>query len=580
MVSKTKNQYVKPPKKTQHSVNLIPFAHFHISTSKMPYECPIPPNCKLLTVNCQLLFPAKMFFYQSPYYRYQFTPFILHIGGPGILAYFVVMHSPYQEQLSAVQAHFKDTLMLQVLTGCFPFKITFTQFYTKRDFLITYLRHKPLFKSFTQYLNNRASLILAGLILTSLDIYQYIYASVRMELYMLRGCFLGVWLLIFGTAFGQTVTVEGIITDAKTNEPLIGAVVRIGDGGATTDVDGRFSIKTTLITGCKLTISYIGYRAVDIPCNPGQLFYNITLENDFVSLNDVQVKAKRLDVDDLLRQAIENIPKNYVSAQTAISGNYNLILHNETDTQLIATQPIFFYNNGGVFKNYFFNYSAYQEKGADIKIKRGQVTQKDVDHYIYNVLGRLTGKWDKYLRRFIDSKDEQETVISTFNILEDKYYDIVLISKNSKAIDEAALHGNRSGNEVLNKEYIWLREFRIHADAMAVTFYQEIMIESSADGYRALVALKDRNKIDVWLRKAMKGSATYTSYKLIFYRRQGKWQLRKESFRDSYWNPFNTDPRSKRVYYFEYEMGIPTKPPQEYEKFKPDISLKKYIAAD
>ena len=58
----------------------------------------------------------------------------------------------------------------------------------------------------------------------------------------------------------QTCTVRGIVVDALTKEPLIGAYIKNGDAIMATDLDGRFSLS---ISGADNLIeaSYIGYQA-------------------------------------------------------------------------------------------------------------------------------------------------------------------------------------------------------------------------------------------------------------------------------------------------------------------------------
>ena len=65
-------------------------------------------------------------------------------------------------------------------------------------------------------------------------------------------------------AFAQSGTVSGTISDPDTNEPLIGAnvVIKGTNTGATTDVEGRFSL--TSPTGSQtFVITYIGYETIE-----------------------------------------------------------------------------------------------------------------------------------------------------------------------------------------------------------------------------------------------------------------------------------------------------------------------------
>lgn len=75
-------------------------------------------------------------------------------------------------------------------------------------------------------------------------------------------------LLVILTAIGvraQDITVHGTVLSASDNEPLIGVsiVSSAKDGapaaGATTDIDGNFTIKVP--AGAQLTISYIGFKS-------------------------------------------------------------------------------------------------------------------------------------------------------------------------------------------------------------------------------------------------------------------------------------------------------------------------------
>lgn len=62
-----------------------------------------------------------------------------------------------------------------------------------------------------------------------------------------------------GGAFAQTV--KGVVKDATTGEPVVGATIHLAHhkGGAVTDLDGKFSIHAGKIPAT-LTINYVGYR--------------------------------------------------------------------------------------------------------------------------------------------------------------------------------------------------------------------------------------------------------------------------------------------------------------------------------
>ena len=106
---------------------------------------------------------------------------------------------------------------------------------------------------------------------------------------LLLGLFLSVG------AFAQN-EVKGVVKDAS-GEPIIGATIRVvgQDGGAITDFDGNFTIKAA--PGAKLQVSYIGYKAVEVPVSSNMV---ITLEDDAQLLSDVVVigygRAKKEDL--------------------------------------------------------------------------------------------------------------------------------------------------------------------------------------------------------------------------------------------------------------------------------------------
>jgi len=89
------------------------------------------------------------------------------------------------------------------------------------------------------------------------------------------------------SAYAQVKTVTGVITD-EVGLPLPGAnVLEKGtQNGATTDFDGRYSIKAA--ANSKLTISYIGYKTVEMAVG-GQATINISLAPDAQQLDDVVV---------------------------------------------------------------------------------------------------------------------------------------------------------------------------------------------------------------------------------------------------------------------------------------------------
>ncbi|HEY1054678.1 MAG TPA: TonB-dependent receptor, partial [Emticicia sp.] len=108
--------------------------------------------------------------------------------------------------------------------------------------------------------------------------------------------------LLFATVitFAQTGTIRGTIKDAKTNEDLIGATVKI-DGtslGSVTDINGFFSIAKVPAGKAKVVITYVSYKdkvlseVAVVADNITEI--NTALEEEGALLAEVKVTASRL----------------------------------------------------------------------------------------------------------------------------------------------------------------------------------------------------------------------------------------------------------------------------------------------
>lgn len=122
------------------------------------------------------------------------------------------------------------------------------------------------------------------------------------------------------------LSVSGIISDAETGLPLIGATVLVKgtSDGTSTDVDGRYTISVP-DANAVLVFSYIGYLNQEITVG-NQSNLNVSLNPDIQSLNEVVVvgygAVKKIDltgaVDQL--QSKDIIRANPVQAARAIQG--------------------------------------------------------------------------------------------------------------------------------------------------------------------------------------------------------------------------------------------------------------------
>ncbi len=97
-------------------------------------------------------------------------------------------------------------------------------------------------------------------------------------------------LLAFAVQAQQKVKISGKITDAVTNEELIGATVLLPDGkGAVTDLDGFYQLEV-LPGSYTLTIRYIGYVTETRKVNATEKTrLNIELQTDEQIMDEYQV---------------------------------------------------------------------------------------------------------------------------------------------------------------------------------------------------------------------------------------------------------------------------------------------------
>ena len=89
-------------------------------------------------------------------------------------------------------------------------------------------------------------------------------------------------------AKAQNITVKGTVIEASTNEPLIGATVKVkGTGtGTVTNFDGEYQLSVD--KNATLVFSSIGYKTVEQPVN-GRTTINVSLADETNDLNEVVV---------------------------------------------------------------------------------------------------------------------------------------------------------------------------------------------------------------------------------------------------------------------------------------------------
>jgi hypothetical protein len=110
-------------------------------------------------------------------------------------------------------------------------------------------------------------------------------------------CF--IYVLSISVALSQTGTVRGIIKDSKTKEALIGCTVLISGTqlGATTDIEGAFTLANVPAGTQGVVISYVSYQTKTIPNvrveSGNTTTIDTELDEEGKSLQEVVVRANR-----------------------------------------------------------------------------------------------------------------------------------------------------------------------------------------------------------------------------------------------------------------------------------------------
>lgn len=139
----------------------------------------------------------------------------------------------------------------------------------------------------------------------------------------------------------NTGIITGKVTDAKTQEPLIGATVLLEGTtlGAQTDVDGKFRIASIPPKSYNLKVQYVGYQpksVFNIVVTTGNILnYNIELDADNKELDEVVIKTRTfgkktetpLSVQSLTSEEIKSNPggnfdiSRVIQALPGVGGN-------------------------------------------------------------------------------------------------------------------------------------------------------------------------------------------------------------------------------------------------------------------
>jgi hypothetical protein len=165
--------------------------------------------------------------------------------------------------------------------------------------------------------------------------------------------------------FGQSRTIQGIVIDSKTKEPLLFASIGIENTliGTATNSEGKFilTIPETM-TDSVLVCSYMGYKSLKVRLNQIGSNVEIKLEQDTFTLDEVEVRP--WEPWDYVWNAMQKIPDNYPLTPFMTQGYY---------TEYMTENDVFLKYTEAVVETYNPDYAGDKKSQSKVlKARRGE----------------------------------------------------------------------------------------------------------------------------------------------------------------------------------------------------------------
>ena len=168
---------------------------------------------------------------------------------------------------------------------------------------------------------------------------------------------------IFAQFENNTPSIKGVVIDAESNEPLVGASIVLTESnkGVIANVNGSFRISNLVSENYKIAVSYIGYeqRNLNVKINNGE--YNlgiIKLQPLSLGLNEVEVIA------DIAKERVTPVAATTISA-TYIEQN----LGNQEFPEILRNTPsVYVTKEGGGFGDSRINVRGFEQNNIAVMI--------------------------------------------------------------------------------------------------------------------------------------------------------------------------------------------------------------------
>ena len=133
------------------------------------------------------------------------------------------------------------------------------------------------------------------------------------------------WLMVLSSIAQaqQSTSWQGKLIDGQTNEPLPFVTVFVASrrGGTVANANGQFILRIpNSTTADTVAFSSVGYETYRVPLLKLAIEGVVPLKRSLVMLNEVTVRA--INAKELIREAIQNIPKNYPHRPVLMQGFY------------------------------------------------------------------------------------------------------------------------------------------------------------------------------------------------------------------------------------------------------------------
>lgn len=190
--------------------------------------------------------------------------------------------------------------------------------------------------------------------------------------------------------------IQGTVIDSRTKKPLaFASIVTDTNFGTLSDLEGKFYIRSKN-SFHQISISYVGYKSVDIPIHINDKFIQVKLETSVEKLNEVLITAKENPALQIIRNAIANKANNNIekSLSSFKFNTYNKILVTANpDSISDKIDSVFISKNG-------------QRKFKELDSTNFKFKKELVKHHLY-----ITEKYSEY--QFQKGKKKKEVVLAS-----------------------------------------------------------------------------------------------------------------------------------------------------------------------